>query len=373
MENFNGPIVVGNVSYEFFSTFDDIRYLSDEVKTSYIIFLRRIGVCSVDCLAKVLCEKDTNKLRNLLRGLHLQEDVDKDGCQENLATTKEWQERILGTDPRKYSISIRGIIQESRHDSLVGPARFSVVERRIEEALKKQQNLKNHPKEAKKVNTMEKLLGKPIKEMTQADILLAAKACPLKPIHDGATAKREDKYFENLLIYFPHINAKDIATYLFEDTSQWTVGSWLKNAGIKRGKGCSHTRDSLYERAAFVAWTGHDYESYVKEEVERNEAIAARMRSKCADKEEEPMPESPENDTGAPKLKEPSPENNPESVEKTATENIAKPTGRKPRPAGERGNVYASIDIYGSADELFAALAEISKKYRLDINRVDLI
>lgn len=150
MENFNGPIVVGNVSYEFFSTFDDIRYLSDEVKTSYIIFLRRIGVCSVDCLAKVLCEKDTNKLRNLLRGLHLQEDVDKDGCQENLTTTKEWQERILGTDPRKYSISIRGIIQGSRHDSLVGPARFSVVERRIEEALKKTAESEESPQGGEK-------------------------------------------------------------------------------------------------------------------------------------------------------------------------------------------------------------------------------
>lgn len=357
------PIVVDNVSYGGFQDLSFVEKLPDLAAGSYVIFLRKIGVCQLKDLANLFGETSTEATKRLVTRLRLIEDVDKISCLENVECTKKWQHEILGEDPRKYYVPVNTLLNRVVHDTMYSnPYGLGVFEKNVEDYLRKQQNSKNNPKEAPKMKSMEETIGKPISQMGLVDVLPAAKACMLKPLRDAEEAKRNENYFQNLLVYFPHLSSGDVAKYLFQNKySTWSVRNWLsRDAAEPRGRGAArHSRATLYERAAFVAWAGGDYETYIQDELDSYSKTAVRMRTQATERKQA-ADAAPAGEVTAEEV--------PQDA-LPAGEVVAEEVSRDAAPAKRSGKKLMTVELWGKGPDILRALADLMEKYDIEVDQ----
>lgn len=111
-------------------------------------------------------------------------------------------------------------------------------------------------------------------------LLRLAKNCTLEVRRDKAVLKNKE-YMQKLLQFFPSVSYEIMTVYLFNNTvttAQVQVAfskEGVKKPGVGNPRG-EKLKEIIYERAAFVAWTGGNWKEFLKETLKTAEEKIAK-------------------------------------------------------------------------------------------------
>ena len=316
-------VVIGNFTYIEFPVFKEIEKLRRHAVQKLMTFFRMIGLGTPKQINAAIGNKeDDDRIERLLRQIGVAISVSEEAITENIRETEEMQKRIIKDDGRTIYINMGDIATKVQgvhyHDpetairELLGVQGYQLLPKKPSEehSVKKdgdtkvaqgpESTRKVEPiRESEPVQKLEPVQGpelaqepdsstetepedpKPVIEegaepeigpdkVARVDYLLKrARECPLKVRRDKALLS-DKKYLEDLLRYFPSVSYEIMKEYLFDNAiSTVLIQVSVTKAGIKKvsvgnSKG-KKLEGIIYERAAFIAWAGGDWEGYLKE------------------------------------------------------------------------------------------------------------
>lgn len=271
METTDYTIVIGTITYTDFPTYAEINLLRPDVIRELMIFFRMVGLCSIRQINLAIGNaEDDFRVQWMLRHAEVQDAIDESQSQPNMAYTEEVQRDILGDDAKPYTIKVSDIAIRLHKLS------SHTAGKAITDLIHEQQGITEKPERKEKPMKQSVSTPKP-KRSTVAEVTPEiedhvqdiADKCPIRPDHDFQKVRKDKAYLEQLAEYFPHVTSSMIAQYLFHETvSMAVVGGVFRALGIskKEAKGIARPSASvIHERAAFVAWTGGDWEEYFEQ------------------------------------------------------------------------------------------------------------
>ena len=405
MQTTDFSTTIGNVTYFNFPTYSELCGDRSDVRQEMMIFFRLIGLCSPQQINVAIGNPpDDVRIKHILNEVGVDTTVGESQSEENRQYAESLQREYLGDDPNSYrvdvsllNIGLRKIGYSKNCKKVLETLLKAEQADRGNDHFQKASQPNNPPKteppqavppqenqpgaeQPEDGQPQENRSMPPKTEIkTFVDLERAIKTiaadCPISPIHDFKEARKTDKYFSNLLRYFPNVPAGMLIHYLFRDgVSTFTVQDAIRNSGIRRGKGFHVSGDSIVERAAFVAWAEGDWSAYLEREGPAAtiiEALAKKAESGSS------TPVTRHRKAVLPKAVPPkTPMNDSKQTEATEVKATTPPeakatvpdTEQKPR-AKSNGPALGIIHVSGTVSEILALLMQLENDARVEVKK----
>lgn len=425
MQTTDFSTTVGNVTYFNFPTYAALCNDRPDVRQEMMIFFRLIGLCSYRQINVAIGNSPEDaRVKHLLLEAGVDMNVDESQSEENRQYAESLQKEYLSEDPSSYQIDVSKLIVELHKIGFVKNCKKALESLLKAEQAKVEQGAQPSNNQSRNDHTddmslenkqpdveqAESLRPKEIRPAplqmeikTFADLECAIKTiaaeCPISPIHNFKDARKTNKYFFDLIRYYPNVPANMLVHYLFgEGVSTVTVQSAIRNSGVRRGRGFRANNDSIIERAAFVAWAKGNWMEYLEQEgsIEgiletfakkgepepdhggpvsepATEEASSKVEAPCA-ANPQPRPEPvtpviPHHETAPPGVLQ-SDLNQPKTIEAAETSPGRKATvsyaATKPRTKSN-GPAIGIIKVAGTVSEILSVLMQLENDTRIEI------